>query len=159
MDFDKQVVVWKHYEDVAMHFNGLLMHLRTQALAAVSVIITGAGLFVGHAQAEAQVSGSGSLVSWPIAAAVSVLLLTAWVTLWVIDVCYYSRLLRGAVNALLKIEEESNGQLRLSTEIESMFGTSRANQTLNWQVKFFYIPISIVLSLFTVISICLAAHS
>jgi hypothetical protein len=31
-----------------MHFNDLLIHLRSQALGAVSVIITGAGLFVGH---------------------------------------------------------------------------------------------------------------
>lgn len=68
-------------------------------------------------------------MSWPVAAAVSVLLLVAWVTLWIIDVCYYSRLLRGAVNALLEIEKESEGQLQLSTRIEGMFGTPGASRT------------------------------
>ncbi len=156
---EQQIVVWRHYEDVAMHFNGLLMHLRSQALGAVSVIITGAGLFVGHTQAATQTGGSGSLVSWPIAAAISALLLVAWVTLWVMDVCYYSKLLRGAINALVGIEKESDGRLRLSTEIENMFGASVARQSLNWPIKFFYVPISIALSLFTIVSICLAAHA
>jgi hypothetical protein len=142
VDLKQRVEVWRHYEDVAMHFNELLLRLRTQALGAVSVIITGAGLFVGH-QVTAQGDEGGSLVSWPVAAAVSVLLVVAWVTLWIIDVCYYSRLLRGAVNALLEIEKESEGQLQLSTRIEGMFGTPSANRTnLNWPVKFFYIPIS-----------------
>jgi len=32
------------------------------------------------------------------------LLLVGWITVWVIDVAYYNRLLRGAVLALLKLE-------------------------------------------------------
>ena len=134
-----------------MHFNDLLIHLRSQALGAISVIITGAGLFVGHQ--VAQDMGRGSLVSWPAAAAVSLLLLLAWMTLMIIDVFYYSRLLRGAVNALLKIEAASNGEISLSTEIESMFGNSEARKSLNWPVKIFYLPILVLLGVFLGISI------
>src|SRR5664280_1831888 len=32
--------VWEKYEDIAMHFNDLLIRLRTQALAAVAAIST-----------------------------------------------------------------------------------------------------------------------
>jgi hypothetical protein len=152
MNSENRVELWRHYEDVAMHFNDLLIHLRSQALGAVSVIITGAGLFVGH-QAAAQDAGRGTLVSWPASAAISLLLFVAWTTLMIIDVFYYSRLLRGAVNALLKIEEESNGEIRLSTEIESMFGNARARKSLNWPMKFFYVPILLLLGVFTAVSI------
>lgn len=33
-----QFELWKSYEDVAMHFNDLLIRLRTQALAALATI-------------------------------------------------------------------------------------------------------------------------
>ena len=153
MTSEKRIELWRHYEDVAMHFNDLLIHLRSQALGAISVIITGAGLFVGH-QAAAQDIGRGTLVSWPAAAAVSLLLFLAWTTLMIIDICYYSRLLRGAVNALLKIEAASDGEITLSTEIENMFGHSEARKSLNWPVKFFYVPILLLLGAFLIISIC-----
>jgi hypothetical protein len=37
--------VWKKYEEITMHFNDLLMRLRTQALAAVAALATIVGIF------------------------------------------------------------------------------------------------------------------
>jgi hypothetical protein len=81
-----------------------------------------------------------------------VLLLLAWVTLWVIDVCYYSRLVRGAVSALIAIEAKTNCRLDFSHKVEEAV-TRLSNRplefnsnTLNWQVKLFYLPVAAFLA-------------
>jgi hypothetical protein len=43
MDFKERMELWGKYEDIAMHFNELLIRLRTQALGAVATIVTAAG--------------------------------------------------------------------------------------------------------------------
>jgi hypothetical protein len=154
VDAEQQVNLWDKYERIAMHFNELLIRLRTQALGAVATIVTAAGFLVNR-----QISDE----PWWAVSAVSLLLLIAWCTLWMIDVCYYSRLLRGAVNALLKVEKESDGRINLSTEIERLFGTPNENAfRLNWQVYVFYVPVFIFLLAATVIatsiSVCRALH-
>jgi hypothetical protein len=80
-----------------------------------------------------------------------------------IDVCYYSRLLRGAVNALLNIEKENRGLIYLSTEVEKLFGALNEKELrLNWQVYLFYVPVFVFLlvatGIATSISICRALH-
>jgi TRAP-type uncharacterized transport system fused permease subunit len=82
---EQLVSIWDKYENVAMHFNGLLIHLRTQALGAVATVVTAAGFLFTRSPNE----------PWWAVFAVSLLLLLAWCTLWMIDVCYYSRLLLG----------------------------------------------------------------
>jgi hypothetical protein len=52
--------VWEKYEDIAMHFNDLLIRLRTQALAAVAAISTLATIF-GK-------TGADPKLSWELAA-------------------------------------------------------------------------------------------
>src|SRR5690348_2536992 len=42
-----------------------------------------------------------------------------WVAIWVLDFTYYHQLLRGAVKALLDLEDSSGGELFLSKEIEA----------------------------------------
>src|ERR1700726_4191555 len=117
MDFKERMELWDKYEDIAMHFNELLIRLRTQALGAVATIVTAAGFLVGR--------GSASVTDepWWAVSAVSLLLLIAWCTLWMIDLFYYCKLLRGAVNSLLKLERESEGMIDLSTNIERLFRT------------------------------------
>lgn len=107
--------VWEKYEEIAMHFNDLLIKLRTQALAAVAAISAIAGIFSKN--------GSNDQVSWGLAAAVFFFLCFFWIAIWVIDFRYYNRLLLGAVNAILNLELESKDKthiryINISTEIE-----------------------------------------
>lgn len=98
---------WQKYEDVAMHFNDLLIRLRTQALGAVAAISTLVGLFTKTATADTH-------GTWEIAAGMMGTLCVLWVALWVLDIMYYNRLLIGSVAAILKLEELSKTQTRVS---------------------------------------------
>jgi hypothetical protein len=107
--------VWEKYEDIAMHFNDLLIRLRTQALAAVAAISTLVTIF-GK-------TGADPKLSWELAALVFCLLAVFWIAIWVMDFCYYNRLLIGAVAAILDIETLSKDtmyirQIDISTKIE-----------------------------------------
>jgi len=107
--------VWEKYEDIAMHFNDLLIRLRTQALAAVAAIATLVTIF-GK-------TGADPKLSWELAALIFSLLAVFWVAIWIIDFCYYNRLLIGAVAAILDIETLSEDamhirQIDISTKIE-----------------------------------------
>src|SRR5665811_129323 len=68
-------------------------------------------------------------VSWEIATAVFVGLAIFWIAIWIIDLCYYNRLLFGAVITLKEIEAKSQTDnpalaINISTNIERV--TSRA---------------------------------
>ena len=107
--------VWEKYEDIAMHFNDLLIRLRTQALAAVAAISTLVTIF-GK-------TGADPKLSWELAAFIFSLLSVFWIAIWIIDFCYYNRLLIGAVAAILDIETLSKDamyirQIDISTKIE-----------------------------------------
>ncbi|ODS02929.1 hypothetical protein AUC71_12555 [Methyloceanibacter marginalis] len=107
--------VWKDYEQIAMHFNDLLMRLRTQALAGVAALSALIGIL-----------GDGeSATTWKTAAFVLAFLLLYWVAIWVIDFLYYNRLLVGAVRALLDVEALSKAnshvsEIDISTKIEKL---------------------------------------
>jgi hypothetical protein len=148
MELEQRMKLWKEYEGVAMHFNELLIRLRTQALGAVATIVTAAGLVLHQ---------SGSTTTgeqWPAICAVSVLLLLVWGSLWMIDVSYYSKLLRGAVNALVEIENGSEEMINLSCHIEKLVtGKAGVSDRINWQVRFFYLPVFLFLFSVTALSI------
>jgi hypothetical protein len=95
--------LWKKYEDIAMHFNDLLITLRTRALAAVAALATIIGIF---AKESGQPHTSWEMVSFAFA-----FLLLFWIAIWVIDFKYYNRLLIGAIAAILKLEELSKEKL------------------------------------------------
>lgn len=97
--------LWKEYETIAMHFNDLLIKLRTQALGAVAAISTLVGIF-------GRTSGDNK-ESWEIAATVFFFLCLFWIAIWVIDFCYYNRLLLGAVAAILELEKASMTSARI----------------------------------------------
>jgi hypothetical protein len=108
--------LWAKYEDIAMHFNDLLIRLRTQALAAVAALSTLVGIFT-------KTDPNSVHISWEVATGVFGLLTVFWIAIWAIDRCYYNRLLIGAVIALRDIEAESkktypNVAINLSTRIE-----------------------------------------
>jgi hypothetical protein len=107
--------LWEKYEEIAMHFNDLLIRLRTQALGGVAALSTLVGLF---AKTSATVN-----TSWEIAAVFFHFVCFLWIAVWIIDFCYYNRLLLGAVVALQALEERSKTEMwvqhiNLSTMIE-----------------------------------------
>jgi hypothetical protein len=147
VELEQRIKLWKEYENVAMHFNELLIRLRTQALGAVATIVTAAGLVIHQ-------SGPATGEPWLAIGTISLLLLFAWASLWMIDVCYYSKLLRGAVNALIKIEKGSEDNIYLSLNIEELVtGNAVVSDRINWQVRFFYVPVALFLFCVTAVGI------
>lgn len=112
-------ILWAKYEDIAMHFNDLLMRLRSQSLAGIAAIATAVGIFAK--------SGVGnSRASWLIAAGIFTAAGMFWVAIWFLDFMYYNRLLLGAVSALRELEKETQvGNvpigINMSTLIEAEF--------------------------------------
>ena len=107
--------LWTEYEAIAMHFNDLIIKLRTQALGAVAAISTLVGFF-GKTNTDTK-------ESWEMAATVFLFLCLFWIAIWIIDFCYYNRLLLGAVAAILELEKASAtssviGQINISAKIE-----------------------------------------
>ena len=124
--------LWAKYEDITMHFNDLLMRLRTQALAGVAALSTLVGIFT-------KTDPSSVHISWEIASAVFVGLSIFWVAIWIVDFWYYNPLLVGAVAALLKLEELSTNppatiKIDLSTLIEESVKTGFPN-TFTWRQR------------------------
>jgi hypothetical protein len=108
--------VWDKYEKIAMHFNDLIIKLRTQALAGVAALSTLVTLF-----AKSDVASSGA---WGIAAFLFGGLCLAWVAIWIIDFSYYNRLLTGAVISIIRLEQRSRvssfvRHIDISTNIEA----------------------------------------
>jgi hypothetical protein len=143
------IALWSKYEEVAMHFNDLLMRLRTQALGAVAGLTAIAGFFVegGFAQEKGAFSWRSVFVG-------SVALLGGWIVLSLLDTLYYSKLLYGAVDALLELEGNSNGFIFLSTRIDGRFrkfhprrrhGEYRAATNIS-AIMLFYVPIALLLA-------------
>lgn len=109
---------------MAKHFNDLLIRLRTQALGGAAALTALAAVIV-----------RGDLVPtlrWELLVGAFVLLIFFWIAVWVLDARYYNRLLFGAVNAILEIEEQSKtgrplDGLDLSTRIEAAVTKGKAS--------------------------------
>jgi hypothetical protein len=108
-EIDRAFSLWAKYEDIAMHFNELMMRWRLQAIGGLATLVTIAGFVVGDT-ADLTVRYRAMFVLASTLAAV-------WVGVASIDLFYYRTLLRGAVAALLKLEEK-HPNIKLSTEIE-----------------------------------------
>lgn len=113
LTFEQRRLLWAKYEDVAMHFNDLLMQLRQRALTGLAALLALGSIAVKMTTAGLQL--------WIILTVAFLFLAIVWATLWWIDSAYYARLLRGAVDALLEIERHSGGRIILSTRIEGAF--------------------------------------
>jgi hypothetical protein len=112
-------VLWEKYEDIAMHFNDLLIRLRMQALGVVAALSTLVGIFTKTEKA----------ITWEVAALVFAGLLLFWLAIWILDFAYYNRLLIGAVLALLELEEHSKTSRRINhISISTMIGQTVARK-------------------------------
>jgi len=111
--------LWAKYEDIAMHFNDLLMRLRSQSLAGIAAISTFVGIFTK--------GGSDDIrTDWLIATCIFTAAAMFWMAIWCLDILYYNRLLFGAVTALRQIEKETRDKtpttgINISTLIEAEF--------------------------------------
>jgi hypothetical protein len=112
---DPQVLdQWYRYEEIAMHFNTLIMQFRLQLLGGAGLIGTVASYLIGgKIKSDAQrhwlrfVVSGGLFVLIAAAAA--------------LDVFYYEQLLRGSVEGLLDLESQ-HPEIQLSTTIERVVG-------------------------------------
>jgi hypothetical protein len=118
--------VWKEYESIAMHFNELIIRLRTHALGGVAAI----SAIIGYIS-----SNSTSQIDWGFLSAVFFMLTIAWTAICYLDLGYYNKLLEGSVKAILEIEKIAAEQhypvpLNLSITIESVIqGLSPSNES------------------------------
>lgn len=111
------VELWFHYEEVAMHFNDLLMQYRLQLLGGFGAVGTVASYLIGGRVDDQR---RRNWLRFLVSAGMLVLLAAAAS----LDVWYYDRLLRGAVKALLELETQ-NPQIQLSTRIEETVGIGK----------------------------------
>jgi hypothetical protein len=116
-----------------MHFNDLIIRLRTQALAAVAALSTIVGIFAKADLGE-------FTYGWEIAGYVFLALTSFWIAIWILDFTYYNKLLIGAVAALIGLEEMSKTKttapsINLSTLVEQSVASS-VHFNLSFQQKF-----------------------
>lgn len=112
------VELWSKYEDIAMHFNDLLMRLRSQGLAGIAAVSTLVGVF-------AKEGGADIHTDWIIATGMFFAIAWFWVAIWFVDIFYYNRLLTGSVKALVELEAQSTAsaiiEIKMSRMIEEEF--------------------------------------
>ena len=137
--------LWAKYEDIAMHFNDLLMRLRSQSLAGIAAVSVLVGVFSKEGIADIQ-------LDWTVAEAIFVALAVFWIAILCLDLLYYNRLLIGAVKALRALEEQTepgrafDGHIKMSTLIEAEFTTISSGRTSRFGgVIFFYILVFAVI--------------
>jgi hypothetical protein len=119
--------LWAKYEDVAMHFNDLLMRLRTQALAGIAAVSTLVGIFTKDNLLQVQ-------SSWLVATFIFLGMAAFWIAIGTLDLFYYNRLLNSAVAALINLEKSRPGpnhpnRIDLSTIIALEFVGTRQQKT------------------------------
>ena len=112
--------LWKYYENVAMHFNELIIRLRVQSIGGIAAIATILGIFL-----KDKSGNNYNSFNYCLAAIALVVLMMFWLAIYFLDMKYYNRLLEGSVNAILELEKNKNGFLekgiKLSTNIEYAF--------------------------------------
>jgi hypothetical protein len=112
-DPERWIEVWAKAEDVAMHFNELIMNYRLKAIGGVSVAagLVGTVLLTKSTDAPTR-------VSWGIFGGAMAFLAVIWIALATIDMAYYRRLLLGAVDEAVRLEGQTGGDVQLSGKIE-----------------------------------------
>jgi hypothetical protein len=118
--------LWSKYEDIAMHFNQLLITLRTQALGGVAV---GVSAIVGllaykEGRKDTKNGETDDSINWAAVACVFFALTAFWLALSILDLGYYAKLLQGSVEGILVAEQEStrfgpSGTISISNHINA----------------------------------------
>ena len=114
MDSSQIIDLWFHYEQIAMHFNELIIQYRLQLMAGLGAIGALSGYLIGNKVDDV-------LMQLRLRAYVSTGLLFLFIAASYLDLFYYNELLRGAVKAILKLEAEHPDILYLSTYVKDEF--------------------------------------
>ena len=114
MEIDQKVIdLWWHYEEIAMHFNQLIIQYRLQLMGGAGAIGALASYFIGS---HVPKSERRHVIRAYVATVIFVLLLAAAI----LDVFYYNELLLGAVDALKSFEAQ-HPEIYMSTRIDGRF--------------------------------------
>lgn len=111
---EHRLALWQKYEDVAMHFNDLIMRWRLQAVGGLAAIVTA----VGFASSET----AQLVMRYRTLRLASFTLIFAWTAVAAIDLFYYRRLLEGAVSALRDLEKGTYITLTGTVDNEALGG-------------------------------------
>lgn len=96
-----QLAAWEKHEKIAMHFNELILKIRIQALGALAAVVAIGGAILKSLSPN-------SPLPWELLAIVFSALLLFWIAIWLLDFLYYNRLLQGAVQSLILVEDAIN---------------------------------------------------
>ena len=112
---DEVLKLWYHYEQIAMHFNELLMRFRLQLMGGFAALGTIASYIVGE-------KVQSSRTQYGIATIVGGGFCLGILAAAILDLGYYSQLLQGAVDALVALESQ-HPAIGMSTAIEKRVGS------------------------------------
>ncbi|MEQ8427620.1 MAG: hypothetical protein RLT87_00730 [Gammaproteobacteria bacterium] len=113
MELDQAINLWFHYEEIAMHFNELIIQYRLQLMGGAGAIGAIASYLVGS-KVESEIDRH------KLRALISTGLLIIFVSAAYLDLFYYNELLRGSVDALIELEAKYP-ELNMSTSIKARF--------------------------------------
>ncbi len=135
-DTDRDFLYWAKCEDVAIHFNELIVKMRTQSLGGLAALAA----VMGWAT-KAGTEGSSLPAGWIAMAFLA--LLIVWTSIGLIDWLYYGRLLKGAVDEIKRVERLSKGRYELSIHIDEACGIPREkpagwHDRVKWGRALFY---------------------
>lgn len=146
--------LWAKYEDIAMHFNDLLMRLRSQSLAGIAAASTLVGIFTKEGVSDIH-------VGWLAATAIFAAMGSFWLAIFCLDFFYYNRLLTASVKAITALEaaitSNSVDRIEMSTVIEAEFKTWPKLKGF-FGVLSFYVIVSIVIGSGIIFSACQSRH-
>ncbi len=148
--------IWKSYEDVAMHFNDLIIRLRIQSIGGLAALTAILGIFLND-----RIETNSNSLNYCIATIALFILIMFWVGIFFLDIFYYNRLLEGAVNGILELERSKdefvkNKDINLSTNIELAFRKrfnhepTRFKRILNGRILFYIIVLIALLITFAI---------
>ncbi|MDT0603099.1 hypothetical protein [Thalassotalea castellviae] len=134
--------LWCKYEDITNHFNGLILKIRIQALALVTTLIT-LVVLLGH---------NDKGVQWDVVFVVFLFLSFFWVSIAILDLGYYNRLMTNSVKELEKLEKSRP----IGTDLpEPIFSTSLHRSVGSTLPAYsFYIVVFVVFIISTAVSSC-----
>lgn len=138
------VKYWSKCEDVAMHFNDLLMNFRLKALGGLALA---AGLATGFLKKSTLTQDD-----WRMFGGALALTTVVWASVAMLDLHYYMLLLQGAVDELRRVEGLFK-KIQLSTKIEEVV------QNAGWKrlVRYDRRPARLVAGMYAMPGIMLAA--
>jgi hypothetical protein len=131
------IQLWYHYEQIAMHFNELIIQYRLQLMGGAGAIGALSTYFIGSHVRPAR--RRHMIRSW-----ISTIILILFSSAAILDIFYYDKLLQGAIDVLLQFELK-HPEINMSTHIESTFSDRGL-----WVIYTVYGSIIGLLTIFTI---------